>query len=222
MRLTALVLSHEQAKRFYDRFGRKQDWQAIYEDEAIDALIANGAFDEAGNVYEFGCGTGRLAERLLREHLPGDARYRAVDISETMVRLTRERLAAFGPRVAVIQSAGGMETDLEDGAVDRFVATYVLDLLGETDIQRLCDEARRVLAAEGSLCLVSLTFGTGFLSRLVTGVWRLLFRVRPHWLGGCRPIRLLDYIGPPAWRILYRDIVTRFGVSSEVVVAKPQ
>jgi hypothetical protein len=38
-----MVLTRSQAQRFYDRFGKKQDAQAFYEDAALDDLIAHAA-----------------------------------------------------------------------------------------------------------------------------------------------------------------------------------
>ena len=58
---TDTTLSHEEAQRFYDRFGAKQDWQRFYEDRAISELVAHGALADAQSVVEFGCGTGRIA-----------------------------------------------------------------------------------------------------------------------------------------------------------------
>jgi len=66
-------LSPAEAKRFYDRLGSRQDWQGFYENPAINALIEHAGFDSAHSVIEFGCGTGTLAARLLREHLPAKA-----------------------------------------------------------------------------------------------------------------------------------------------------
>ena len=50
--------SYEQSRAFSDRFARKQDWQRIYEDAAIEALLAHGGFESARFVAELGCGTG--------------------------------------------------------------------------------------------------------------------------------------------------------------------
>ena len=58
-------LTHAQAAAFYDRFGSRQDLQRFYEDAAIDRLLANAALPQAHAVVEFGCGTGRLAARML-------------------------------------------------------------------------------------------------------------------------------------------------------------
>ncbi len=62
--------------------------------QVAQALGAAGARD----VFEFGAGTGALAEQLLRA-LPADVRYHVVDLSGTLRERQRARLAAFGARV---------------------------------------------------------------------------------------------------------------------------
>jgi SAM-dependent methyltransferase len=81
-------------------------------------------------VFEFGCGTGRLAARLLGYKLPAGARYLGADISSTMTSLTRARLRLYGRRAAIIQADGTRPLPLAPGAFGRFAAAYVLDLLG--------------------------------------------------------------------------------------------
>ena len=92
------TLTTSEARAFYDRFGAKQDKQAFYEDRAIAALIAHADFEHAQSIFEFGCGTGRLAARLLPTPLPDNCHYLGVDISTTMVALARERLRPTGQR----------------------------------------------------------------------------------------------------------------------------
>jgi ubiquinone/menaquinone biosynthesis C-methylase UbiE len=81
------TLTTAQAKAFYDRFGARQDAQSFYEDRAIDVLVVHGVFSTATSVFEFGCGTGRFAKRLLAQALPPEARYMGVDVSSAMVCL---------------------------------------------------------------------------------------------------------------------------------------
>ena len=100
------TLSRNEDRRYYDSFGAKQDWQGIYEDAAIERMIELGAFSDALSVFELGCGTGRLAGRLLTHHLPCSARYVGIDISSTMVRLARDRLAPIAARSKVHLSGG--------------------------------------------------------------------------------------------------------------------
>ena len=83
------MLTHQQAKAFYDHLGARQDLQAFYEAPATGDLIANAAFETAQSVFELGCGTGAFAERVLSHHLPQHATYLAVDSSSTMVGLAR-------------------------------------------------------------------------------------------------------------------------------------
>jgi trans-aconitate methyltransferase len=127
------VLTHEQAQAFYDWMGAKQDWQAFYENKAIDDLIAHASFETAQRVFEFGSGTAALAERLLASHLDPSAHYAAIDSSMTMIRLAQARLARFGYRVEVWQTNGSLQFEAASGSYDRFVSTYVAELLSDSD-----------------------------------------------------------------------------------------
>jgi SAM-dependent methyltransferase len=213
------MLSHEQAKAFYDRFGRKQDWQSFYESAAVEALIGNGAFGQAGAVLEFGCGTGRFAQTLLSEHLPASALYIGVDISDTMVGLARERLAPFSGRAEVVLTDGSPRLDFEETAFDRFVSNYVLDLLTFEEIEAVLQEAWRLLEPGGLLALTSLTHGFTPASRAVTTLWKALHAIRPMLVGGCRPIHLRELVAGERWQVRYSDRFSSFGVPSEVLVA---
>jgi ubiquinone/menaquinone biosynthesis C-methylase UbiE len=212
------TLSHREARAFYDRFGSKQDLQGSYEDPAIEVLLRYARFEEATAVVEFGCGTGRLAERLLKEELPPAATYTGFDLSSTMVNLAQARVEPWAGRARIHATEGPPVLPLPDRACDRFLSTYVLDLLSEDDIRALLREARRVTAPRGLLCLASLTFGRTLLSRIVTGAWRTVHRIRPSLVGGCRPLRLEGLLDNE-WQVRHREIVCSFGISTEVLVA---
>jgi ubiquinone/menaquinone biosynthesis C-methylase UbiE len=216
------MLTHQQATSFYDHLGAKQDWQAFYEASATRDLVAHASFEAAQTVFEFGCGTGAFAEQVLAHHLPSQARYLAVDSSATMVRLARSRLERFGVRVTVRQTNGILRFPEVSGPFDRFVSNYVLDLLSAADIAQLLSEAHRLLAAEGRLCLVSLTRGATPLAWLVTWAWTHLHALSPRLVGGCRPLELRDRLPGTGFHLDYVRVITRFGVPSEVVVASKQ
>jgi len=215
-----MVLTRAQAQAFYDRFGKKQDTQSFYEDPALDALIAHAAFEQAEKVFELGCGTGRFALRLLTKHLPASASYLGIDLSQTMIDIADQRIASCSGRAKVVRSDGSMHFPLPDRSADRVVSAYVLDLLSETDIRDAITEASRVLMPGGKLCLVSLTAGVTIPSRIVSGLWSAAFGLHAPLVGGCRPIRLDSYVDGDAWSVEYRDVVTQFGVPSEVLVAR--
>jgi len=62
--------------------------------QVAQVLGAAGARD----VYEFGAGSGALAEQMLQA-LPADVRYHVVDVSAALRVRQQQRLAAFAPRV---------------------------------------------------------------------------------------------------------------------------
>jgi ubiquinone/menaquinone biosynthesis C-methylase UbiE len=215
------TLSHAAAKALYDRIGRWQDTQRFYEDHATADLIAHAALGNAHAVFEFGAGTGRLAERLLRDHLPATALYVGIDVSATMVSLARDRLAPWRGRAIVEQSDGSPRIQASDRGFDRFVSTYVFDLLSPEDIALVVDEAHRLLSAGGLLCVVSATHGRAPLERLVMGLAAGLHRLSPMIVGGCRAIDVASFLPPAAWRIVHRNITSKWGIPSEVLVAAP-
>ena len=216
------MLNREQAKAFYNRFGEKQDAQAFYEDAATEDLVDHAEFGDAHEVFEMGCGTGRFAESLLQHHLPLSAHYHGIDLSETMVELARERLEPFDARARVTLSNGTMALDAHDDSIDRVLSNYVLDLLPAEEIVAFLREASRVLTRDGRLCLVGLTPGSGMVAGLVSAVWKLLHRIRPQIVGGCRPLSLIDFLDQTKWTILHRRVLTAYGISSEVIVAQPK
>ena len=216
-----MAITPSQARTFYDRFGARQDAQAFYEDAALDELVAHGAFERATSVFEFGCGTGRFASRLLDGHLPPTASYYGIDISATMIRIASGRVARYGDRARVSLAEGAMALPLADSSVDRVVSTYVLDLLPERDVSTLIAEVARVLRPGGNLCLAGLTEGNTVASKLVSGLWSAVFHLNPRWVGGCRPVRIEPVLREQAWAVECRDVVTPFGVPSEVIVARP-
>jgi hypothetical protein len=65
----ARTLSRDQARTFYDRFGKSQDLQNFYEHPATNALIAHAQLERANSVFELGCGTGSFADDLIARRL---------------------------------------------------------------------------------------------------------------------------------------------------------
>lgn len=214
------ALNPEQTGRVYDRIGRFQDWQRFYEGPAVRDLEAHAGFNSAESVFELGCGTGAMAQRLLGQLLPDDAGYLGVDISTTMVGLASERVRPFGSRAAVQQVSGWPPLPGQDSSLDRFVALYVFDLLPGELARDLLAEAARLLTSDGRLCLVSLTEGQSHASKAVCATWNGIWKLSPALVGGCRPVDLLPLLAD-GWRIDHVGTVTSWTVTSQVVIATP-
>ena len=215
------TLSHEEARAYYDRLGRKQDWPCFFEDRATQDLVRHLDLQRARFIVEFGCGTGRFAAGILEHHLTADARYVGYDMSGTMVELSRKRLARFGERAEVRRTNGDRPTDLAPRSMDRFLSNYVVDLLSFDDIRALLKTAEHLLCDGGLLGLASLTHGHTFASRMLERMLSIVYAARPSLLGGCRPIDLLEFVSGPTWSLRYDKCQTVLGVSSEVLVAAP-
>ncbi len=214
-------MTHAQARAIYNRIGALQDTQRFYEDAAVRLLVEHADLGAAQAVIEFGCGTGRHAATMLREHLPQNAHYVGIDQSQRMVQLSRERLRPWTDRSAVWQSDGRPIIEADDQSFDRFWSTYVLDLLSPDDIVAVLDEAHRLLRPGGRLCLASLTLGDTAFQQGVSAVLRRVYAAQPALLGGCRPLRLRSFLDSERWSILFRQVVSRLGIPSEVIVATP-
>lgn len=214
------TLTYPQARSFYDGFGAKQDDQAWYEDAATARIIAHAHFESARLIVELGCGTGRFAQTVLRDHAGEQTRYLGTDLSSTMIALARERLEPFGERVTLERTEGEPSLPAPDASADRFVSNYVLDLLSDDDIRAVVAEAHRVLMPGGLLCLASLTFGRSLWPVMTTLAWRFAHWVQPRWVGGCRPIRIEDYLGDAQFETIASEVVEVKGLASEVYVGR--
>ena len=214
------MLSHEEARRVYDRIGSRQDTQAFYEDRAAALVLRHGDFGSAQRVFELGTGTGRFALRLLSEHLPATALYRGVDLSPTMVEIARRRLARYSPRAEVALSHGEPSLPESASSCDRLVSNYVLDLLSEEDIARVLQEAHRILRPGGLLCLSGLSTGAGPISRFVARAWERVHALRPELVGGCRPLDLRAQLPASGWHVVNHEHLAPFSIPSEVLVAR--
>lgn len=209
------------ARRVYDRIGRLQDTQRFYEDPAIRRLVELGDFGHGDAVFELGCGTGRLAATLLSSVLPSSAEYMAVDVSPKMVRIASRRLLPWAERATVkLLEPPALSLPGDTASRDRFLATYVFDLLSLEHAEALLAESARLLVQGGLIALVSLTNGTTAASRLVCSVWNSAALRWPELVGGCRSIELMDLLTDPPWSVRHQEVVVRFGVPSEVVIAE--
>ncbi len=214
-----MVLTPKQARAVYNRIGRLQDRQAFYEDSATDRLVANADLAGEQTIFEFGCGTGRLAANLLTA-LPPTVNYVGVDISPVMIDLATSRLAMWGERAKVVLIDGSLPLPADDGFADRVLSTFVFDLLDAEYARAVLDDLRRILTRDGLLCLTSLTNGDRLPEWAVSQLWTGIWSLAPQLVGGCRPIAVSALLGGD-WHVRHHSRVHRWGLVTDVVIATP-
>lgn len=202
------------ARRFYDRLGARHDLGGRSERAAKELALAQLAAAPGERVLNVGAGTGK-EQRLLQDAVGATGRACAVDISRTMLRLTRSR----APR-ALLCEAQAQALPFAARSFDRLLSTYVLDLIPLTDIPRILAECRRVLRPGGRLVLVSLTEGVNLPSRLVVGLWKTAYAVHPLACGGCRPLQLTPLLQDAGFTVQQRQVLVQLGVPSEIITAE--
>ena len=210
----------DQIVQLYDRVGPLADIAGFYVHAALDQLTKVAHFETAQRVLEVGGGTGRFAARLLEHELPPDAQYVDTDPSATMRKLATRRLEHWQTRADVRTLQDG-RIDAWIGHVDRYVTTYVLNVLPNSEA--ICEQlnhAHRMLSPTGLLCMVNQTYGCDGIQLAISKAWMRLYARVPSILGNCRLIDVQrDYLDDSRWRIHTREVVCRFVFCSEVIVA---
>ncbi|KAK3288927.1 hypothetical protein CYMTET_3614 [Cymbomonas tetramitiformis] len=226
------VLTREKAREVYDASGRKaNDTVSPYGAPASEVLLRIGRFDEAEVILEYGHGTGTFARRLFeRGILRPSVEYIGIDQSPVMMKLASESLQPYKQNVTLISTPNGDPLlgtrQLKSGSVDRYLSTYVFDLLSEDDIASALHESYRLLQPDGLLCVSGITYGNSLGSRLACAIWELVRSFNIEIVGGCRPQKLAPYLEKAGYRIKESYIVQgdRSGLlgfmNSEVLIAQ--
>lgn len=205
------TLTEAEAKRFYDRYGRKLDWGEPFEGRAKGRARDLAAVQPGERVLEVGIGCGHF----LAHAMATGARVVGVDLSETMLALSRARApGASGVRASILA------LPLAGGSFDLVFSAYLLDLLPSTEIDRALAELARVVRPGGRVVLCGLTRGRSLLERGVIGLWSSIHRLAPARVGGCRPLELAPRLAGAGLSLVERVHVGQLGVPSEVLLVR--
>jgi phospholipid N-methyltransferase len=231
------TLTREEARQVYDKYAEKtdlrsgQDAASGYGGPAVSALLNMADFDSATKVLEYGTGQGKLAELVLNSNPDSSLFWQGIDQSPNMVKGFQQRcVATFGPeRCAIdfLESGNPSDVKVEPGTYDRFVSTYVLDLMSEEDMYKVLDLAETSLCPDkGMLLLAGITWGytKSIRTFYTTLVWEFMYQIRRKKVGGCRPQALQPYLKARGWRIEKVETTLPVGypwMASEVICARP-
>ena len=104
--------------------------------------------------------------------------------------------------------------------VDRFVLTYVLDLMPPKAIDGFMQVFKSKARSEDArVCVVNLTYGVDSISRVITNIWQLLYvTIGGQYVGGCKPFDATGYFGSKKFPRMHLENVVSTGLPSQVLV----
>jgi len=209
------TLTREEARRFYDDYGRKLEWSDPFEGKAKARAAELLALGPGERVLELGVGTGRFQAHACERAGP-EGLVVGLDLSATMLGLSRE--AAAGARLV---RADASRLPFPPATFDAVFSAYTLDLLPRPLIEATLAEVRRVLRPDGRAVLCSLTEGRSAVQRGLMALWKGIHqRLGAARVGGCRPLELAPFVAAAGLEVPAREHVAQLGIPSEVVVAR--
>jgi len=103
-------------------------------------------------VLDYGCGTGKVAERIVRAY---DVSVIAADPSPGMLRIARGKRDR--PEISYRQIADDQRLDLANESIDAALSCFIFVCIGEAErIQRIVAEVHRVLRPGASYAMLEL------------------------------------------------------------------
>lgn len=188
-------------------------WAMRTEVKARSRCLELAGIRDGEAVLEVAVGTGLAFVEILKRNPHG--RNEGIDVTEEMLERARRRAAESGVRGYRLEVGDAYHLDYPEATFDVVINNYMFDLLPVGDFATVLAEFRRVLKPAGRLVLVNMTKGKHWYE----GLWELVYRMRPAWLGGCRGVRLEPFLEKGGFGVTSRECVSQFGFASEVIRA---
>ena len=174
--------------RFYDF------WSALTESRAAARALEVADFRPGESVLEVAVGTGVQFSKLAQ--IDGLKCCVGIEPAAAMLCRARRRLASQMKERTAFCRADARQTPFAPQSFDVIMSCYMLDLLPESDIQKVLREFRRILKPSGRLVLLVMARQNW----LIQGIWMSVYTLSPTLLGGCRPVSLSAYLTTEGWR----------------------
>jgi ubiquinone/menaquinone biosynthesis C-methylase UbiE len=131
--------------KFWDKLAKRYAKQPVADVASYEKKleITRGYFRPDTQVLEFGCGTGSTAI----SHAPFVDHIRAIDVSEKMLEIARERAVAAGVTNITFERSTVEAMQAPDGSVDVVLGMSILHLL--EDKEAAIEKVHRMLKPDG-------------------------------------------------------------------------
>lgn len=172
-------------------------------------------------VLDIGCGTGAALLPLAEAVGPG-GKACGIDIADEMIAVSSRRIESAGlaDRVELFR---GDAADLpwNEETFDAVFMSFTLELFDTPEIPGVLEECRRVLGADGRICVVSLGKRSSRRNPLMLRLYEWGHRKFPKLLD-CRPIPAESFLREMGFETAAREEYSMAGLPVDVVLAKPR
>ncbi len=208
-------LNQEDIKRIYSNIAGIYDyWGNLAEAKARKRGIELAGIQDGESVLDVAVGSGLILSDVIRLNPSG---FNAgIDISEGMLKRTREKLANSTAHIE-IKSGSAFEIPYPESKFDLVINGYMFDLMPFESMPKILAEFKRVLKDDGRLVLMNMTIGERFGGQIIQ--W--LYHLSPYLMGGCRGVRLAEPLRKAGFKVMTREYYQQNLFPSEVILAKP-
>jgi len=209
--------SREQARIAYNKLSRWYDVIAgFFEKEPRELALQKLNVAEGEKVLEIGFGTGHSILALARS-VNESGRVYGIDISDSMVDITEQRIAEAGLSERVdLKRGDATQLPFETEIFNAVFMSFTLELFDTPEISIVLKECRRVLQKGGRICIVTLSKEK---AGLITKIYEWLHNKLPRY-ADCRPIFVQRALDKAGFQIIDSKGITIGGLFIEIAVAK--
>jgi len=209
--------SKKDARNFYNNISRYYDWLGgLFERKLTNKALDYLNVQKGERVLEIGIGTGYGLQRIALAAGGSSVSY-GIDISEGMIRKTRDRLDKNSLlRRVQLHQAEAASLPFKDDAFDAIFLSFTLELFDNPEIPVVLGEIRRVLKRGGRVGIVSLAKTDK--SSLAINLYEWVHNKWPNYID-CRPIYLAGSVQIAGFKITLRSIKKLVILPVEIVIA---
>jgi ubiquinone/menaquinone biosynthesis C-methylase UbiE len=209
-------IDKQKALEVYRKIAPRYDlWARLTESKARARCLELAAIQDGEAVLEVAVGTGLAFAELLKSNPSG--RNEGLDLSPEMLSQAVERAERSGVESFRLTVGDAYDLQYPDGTFDVVINNYMFDLLPEEDFLLVLAEFGRVMRPGGRLVMVNMTVSERWYGRAWEGIYRIIYRINPAWMGGCRGVYLLPYLESIGFENTRREFISQLTFPSEVI-----
>ena len=186
-------------------------WGRLTETKARQRCLELAQIRDGEAVLEVAVGTGLTFAEILKRNPTG--RNEGIDLTPAMLERAEQKAAQIGARNYQLRVGDAYHLEFADNTFDLVVNNFMFDLLPEKDFSVVLAEFKRVLRLGGRLVLVNMAQG----ERWYNGLWKIVYRINPAWIGGCRGVALLNDVRSSGFQDVRRENLSQMTFPAEIV-----